>query len=1458
MARSWADTVAAHPALRTFFLWDGLDEPLQIVRNEVPISLDTVDPPDDTVFDIGEAPLFKVSLREVSDQRWLMTWLCHHLIVDGWSARLVMNEVVDRYNGTFESESGQESVFSDFVAWLSDRDLQPSRSFWRRYLSDVVEPFYLTQSLPEGTRERGYGRVDHSIAIDGLGEACRSARVTMSTVVHAAWSLLLSRYGNSDQVLFGTTSSGRPADLYGVHEMVGMFITTQPFRPRIDPRSSVQTFLDQMQQDLAEVREHEHVPLAEVHRLSGAVGHDSLFDTLVVIENFPATAAPEKPIGLQIQDFDIREHSEYALAFLVSAGDSPEMHVVYDRSRVDTGAVQRIIRHFEIILANLLEDTSRPLEEVRMLGDDEVSLVTGSWCSGPSLKLPKENILDLIREKVEESPEKTAVVGSDRVLSYQEVWSASGRLANELISTGVTTGDRVGILLERSPEHLVAILGVLRARAAFVLLDPSHPQARIDSMSSIAGLAATISLPDIDRVVDPSRVEQTSVDTQPAPTDLAYVMFTSGSTGTPKGVMVNHANLLNSTAARLQYYEDPVDRYLLLSSPTFDSALAGFFWPLASGGTLVIPPARIEQDLDRLGALIAEYRVTHTLLIPTLYRLLLSYGERGLLQSLKTVVAAGEACDPELVNLHHEELPESSLFNEYGPTEATVWCTVHRTSTEDITTVPIGKPILNTTCYVLDGGMRPVAPGLAGELYVGGANVADGYIGSAELTEERFVTDHFKAVDGGRLYRTGDRVRHRPDGSLEFLGRVDSQLKIRGYRVEVGEVERVLLEHPHVQESAVIPDADPEKTPVAATRPGIRGLIAYVVVSSGATVVEGALGEFLSERLPDYMVPTAIIALEALPKLPNGKTDLSRLHHMAAERHGQAPTAESRVDEAPVNEVERKLAEIWSGVLGGKMINRTDHFFEIGGDSILSIQVVSRARQADLPIEATDLFEYPTLLDLAAVVSSRQQKGDREGGGIAHAGTGPDTIGDRDSTDVTLTPIQRWFFESVITDRHHWNQVAYISCPPGTDVDTVVEALRRLPERNDGLRQRFGEADGGWKTRIVPPKEFDLPIRLVAINEGDDPGPTIAAAVNEDQTGFDLEHGPLMRCTVFDRHPDGSCLVALTIHHLLVDYVSNQLLLDQLQEAYDSLRSGSREDSSQSGARTFAACTRALGHAAVSGEFDSESGYWIEAHESSFRLPRTSEQPPIGARTEAGTKTMSIQLQAGETELLAGPANDPYSTRPEDLILTSVLLALRELSAGEAISVGLERHGRQALGDVDPSTTVGWLTAFFPVVFRIPGDDPEKAIIEVKEQLRSVPNGGIGYGLLRYLRDEERLARPMPDVIFNYLGAATDEDLSRFSVVDGPPVRARSERCERYASLEINTIIRHGALETVFRFTSDIDAKVMDHVVTSFDRNLRSVIQHCIGLGDVRHTPSDFPEADLDQDELDRLFESFD
>jgi amino acid adenylation domain-containing protein/non-ribosomal peptide synthase protein (TIGR01720 family) len=1500
--KAWQRVVEIQPVLRTAFIWEEIDEPLQVVRQRVDIpyhyenwqrlsataqqtklaSLLLADR--QRGFNLAKAPLMRLHLRQIAPDKHQFIWSSHHILMDGWSVPGVLKSVFSHYESIRQNRKADIKPawpYRDYIAWLQGQDLAPAEEFWRKKLSGFAAPTPLTIDTKRGSRSET--RIDYHQQQDRIDEPITTRlkalaqirRLTLNTMIQGAWAILLSRYSGDMNVVFGATVSGRSADLAGVEEMIGLFINTLPVRLTVSPGQELLPWLRDIQQQSLAMQQYEYTPLAKIQSWSELPRGRSLFDSIVVFENYPSDVGSFLPddTSLTLSNRQYLEQSNYPLSLLAVPGECLQLYLIYDRRYFEDEGITRLLGHVKAILTSLALRPDQTLGTIPMLTATEEAQIFNTW-NDTRIDVPSECCIhELIEQQARKQPDQLAVISADERYTYRRIDRHANQLARHLRQLGVGADTIVGLCVERSPAMILGILGILKAGGAYLPLDPSYPLKRLAFMLEDSGTTVIVTRQDYtDRLPLGNGTKPVCLDTHwdkiakhstepiSMPADghhLAYVIYTSGSTGQPKGVPITHKNLVHSTLARLNYYPVPVQRFLLLSSFAFDSSVVGIFGSLCQGGTLVLPEQRLEQDIVGLANLIQQYAISHTLCLPTLYNLLLRHAKPDLLASLQTVIVAGENCPQELAQTHYQRLPKTRLYNEYGPTEGTVWSTVYEVPPQfQGTLVPIGKPIANTQAFVLDPHLRPVPIGVKGELYIGGNGLAQGYLNRPDLTADRFIDHTFENGVEVRLYRTGDLARFHPDGNIVFLGRVDDQVKIRGYRIELAEIEAPLQAHIDIREAAVLARTRTNHQPLDIKAPENQQkgraanrtiqLVAYIVAQEGQFPPDGeTLRHFLREYLPEYMLPNRFIPLNKLPRTPNGKLDRQALPD---------PDEDSEVFAndvvPPRNSIEKKLAEIWRTVLGLETVGMHDNFFEIGGDSILSIQIMAKVSQAGFKLAPNQIFQHQTITELARVVET-------------------DNSLQAEQNEVTgtvpLTPIQQWFFEQSLANPQQWNLAFLLEAPAGFQAQSFERAINHVISHHDALRIKFEYTEAGWQQQIVGLTK-DLKLEMVDLTALSADEQTVAIQENARRlnAGFDLGRAPMFKACLFRLPEDQPKRLLVVVHHLLIDFISWQILFEDIETAYQHL---SRGNPVELPAKTtsYKQWAESLLKVAQSKQNQAVLAYWLVADTQTIKKLPVKESEK-GANTEGSAQTVTVTLTVEETRQFLYDVADTYRTQARDLLLAALTAALGRWIGPGKILIGVEGHGRDAMHQqLDLSRTIGWFTAFYPIVLPIAvvtnyGDH----IKTVKEQLRRVPNNGLDYGIARYLSDDpgiiDQLKRYQPEVLFNYLGQF-DQMMARngqFKVLSTYLDGARSGDNARICLLDINALITQRQLAVTWTYSPHYhDSETITQVAADFIKTLGALIHHCLTPDAGGYSPSDFPEANLDQRALDDLLDEF-
>ncbi|MCX5208777.1 amino acid adenylation domain-containing protein [Kitasatospora sp. NBC_00240] len=976
LGRAWQEATRRHAVLRTELRWADIEEPVQVVRDEVVLPVTQLDwsalPEAERVvrlrelldadraagIDLTRAPLSRVTVVRLGPDTVELVWTMHHVLTDGWSSAELLQDVIDGYRGAPVQE---RPPFQDFVHWLADQDLTSADQYWRARMAGFTTPVSVPgdRQPAEGHRPTATRSVQLTVPAEAAARLSAYARrtgLTTNTLVQGAWAILLARLSGERDVCFGTSMSVRPAELPGIESMVGMMINTQPVRVRVGDEEQTLPWLAELQREQAAAREFGYAPLNRVQSFADVAPGAALVHTAVVFQNYPFDRAV-------VRAFDVEFATNYPLALSVFPDESLVMRLLYDETIFDPETVERVAARLVTVLDELVDGSAPSVGDVTALTGAERDLILGGWgVAAPSEYSVERRVHQLISERAARWPDTVAVERGDHRLTYAEVEERSNRLAHHLVALGVGPDVLVGVSVERGPDLVVGVLGTLKAGGAYVPIDPDYPAGRAAAILAearpavvlthsrhrdlFAGTSTPLVLLDEDWPAVAARPATAPPD-HGSPRDLVFTVYTSGSTGKPKGAMVEHRSMVNTVEAVVPLHVRPGARIYQLAPMSFDAASLVLLSTLAGGATLVAPVTAGTYGGAELIEQLREADVTAVTGAPTVLPVL----DPAALPHLESILCGGEVLTPDVAAAWS---PGRRLLNGYGPSECAVAATLFAVEPGvRYDNVPIGRPIANTSVRVLDDRLRPVPPGVTGELYLGGAGVGRGYVGRPELTAERFVADPF-GRPGARLYRTGDLVRWRQDGMLEFAGRVDDQVKIRGFRVEPREVENVLLRHEAVAEAAVVVQADGAG----------KRLVAYVVPSAGEPTAD-ELRAHVARHVPAYMVPAAVVSLTALPINRNGKLDRAAL-----------PAANTRPEQesyvAPGNPTEEALCRIWGEVLDVPRVGARDSFFDLGGDSINAIRLAVRMRTAfGVPVSPRDLFEHRHVSDLAEVVQER-------------------------------------------------------------------------------------------------------------------------------------------------------------------------------------------------------------------------------------------------------------------------------------------------------------------------------------------------------------------------------------------------------------------------------------------------------------------------------------------------------
>ncbi|GKT02446.1 amino acid adenylation domain-containing protein [Acidovorax sp. SUPP3434] len=1367
LARAWRVMVDRHEMLRTGFLWhSAMARPLQVVLRSVQAQVSLLDL---SGVEAGETerrvsslaqelltreidwlrpPLSQVTLIDLGadhpGHRHRLIWTHHHVLSDGWSDSRLMGEWLRAYAD--EPLPARPAPYGDYIDWLQAQDMQQAEQFWRGELAACDGPSLLAQATANSHPGQGFGKLYTHLGRQETGVLqafAQRERVTLNTLVQAAWALLLQQHTGKERVLFGSTVAGRPAQLQGVEEMMGLFINTIPVPVAAPGWQSVGDYLREVQQTNMRVREYEHVSLADIQRWSGSGGRP-LFDSIIVFENLPMdeTLRSLERFGLQFGPMQGGGLTGYAMDLQVVVGEYLDIEYCYDRREFDEDQVAALRSQMEHVMQRMACDAACALGELGWLDDaarDGLVALGGNDSPPPSAS--HGAVHHLIEQQAARRGDAIALLMGDEELSYAQLNARANRLAHCLRGLGVGPDVLVGVALQRSLDSIISLLAVLKAGGAYLPIDPGYPADRLKYMVEDSGIALLLAhravaarWPACEGVevlelesIDLPGGEESACNPQVAlgADHLAYVIYTSGSTGRPKGVAVAHGPLAMHCLATAEIYGiGPQSRELHFMSFSFDGAHERWLAPLCVGAGLALREEELwtaEQAYEAL----RRYGVTNAAFPPAYLGQIADWAhQRDDVPPVELYVFGGEAMPKAAYEKVRSSLRPRLLINGYGPTETVVTPLIWKTTADrsfDCAYAPIGRPVGERSAYVLDAGLQLVPRGMVGELYIGGYGLARGYLGRSALTAERFVASPFDK-DGGRLYRTGDLVRWMEDGNIEYIGRVDHQIKVRGFRIELGEVEARVREVEGVADAAVV------------AHQGAAGvqLIAYAVPRDGLSAEElvARIQQQLPQRLPEYMLPSRVLGLPALPRLISGKLDRAAL---------PPPVAEVRSTfQAPASHAQVEMARIWQQVLGVKQVGIHDNFFELGGDSIMSLQVISRVKNAKLGfnLRLRDLMRHQTIEALVAACAAQP-------GSVRPAAAAVVAHG-----EIPLGPIQQWFFCEDIPSRHHFNQSVLLRATRPLHSRNLEEAVRLLQARHDAFRIRFRRNGAGVWTQAYAPDSGSTVLCTLEDVAVDD----ISRTCETVQCSLDLEHGPLWRVAHL-RVEDGSERLLIVVHHLIVDGVSWRVLLEDLQSLYQQLSDGALPKGLAESA-PYKAWTQHLHDPATLQQRMPELPYWLGQLGAAGDLPRDDECVRAVIKDRA---TVSLQLDEVQTHALLRQAPAALGVSTEDLLLAALVRAVAQWTGQDALLLTLEGHGREADdAGIDLSRTVGWFTSAYPV--RLTGGRlaARQTLERVRAGLQGVPGKGIGFGALRYLHPDEKvrgaLSTVEPRITFNYLG----------------------------------------------------------------------------------------------------------
>uniref|UniRef100_UPI00037F048E non-ribosomal peptide synthetase n=1 Tax=Paenibacillus sp. OSY-SE TaxID=1196323 RepID=UPI00037F048E len=1400
---------------------------------------------------IFDDKLYNFTVFNVNNQEYWIHLKINHIIADGVTSHLIGNKIMQTYmeltSGTFSANDKKNSyldyTYAEQEYEKSDR-YQKDKAYW-------LEKF---QTMPETTGIKPYPPYSISteakrayVALTGeryeqLKVFSEQNNISLFTLFLATVYMFLYKTTGNLDIAVGTAYANRTSRKE--KEMLGMFVSTVATRLSLDPNQDLISILHNVSKEQKTNLRHQKYPYNQlILDLRKEHKHSDIQDLYgVSVDYMPINWSSYGQLSIQQRSSFCGHEVDDLAVHVEDMLDDQQLviNVDYRIQLFEEREITRIIEQMLTIVDGILHNPQQTLHELTMLNNEEARKILTQF-NDTAAEFPRDKTVhQLFEEQAARTPNHVAAVYEDEQLTYRELNERANRLARTLRAEGVQPEQLVGIMADRSLEMIVGILAILKAGGAYVPIDPEYPEERIRYMLDDSNarvllaqrhLQARIAFTGTWVILDENAFydeDGTNLESNNDPSNLSYVIYTSGTTGKPKGVMIEHRQLVamaHAWKSRYHLHEAGI-RWLQWASFSFDVFSGDMVRTLLNGGELILCPGHARANPEAICELIRKHRIqmfesTPALVVPLMEYI---YDNKMDIHSLQLLIIGSDYCPAEEFQKLMERFgSQMRILNSYGVTEACVDASYfEQTDSDALRTLPIGKPLPAVSMMVLDDNRSLQPIGITGELYIGGACVGRGYLNRPDLTAEKFVDNPYAPSE--MMYRTGDLARWLPDGNIEYLGRIDHQVKIRGYRIEIGEIESQLLKAESVRESVVVAREDGS---------GQKVLCAYYVADRELTVNE--LRGKMAEELPGYMIPSYFMQLEQMPLTPNGKVDRKGL----PAPEGSAHTGTEYVE--PSSAAEKMLAAVWQAVLGIERVGASEHFFELGGDSIKSIQVSSRLRQAGYKMEIRDLFKYPTIAELSLHIQPAGRMADQS-----------EVVG-----KAELTPIQRWFFAQRFADPHHYNQSIMLYRKEGFDEAAIRKTLEKIAEHHDALRMVFRKTESGyaaWNRGIGEGELYRL--NVADFRNESACGPLIAAQANEIQGGIDIETGPLVRAGLF-QCADGDHLL-LVIHHTVIDGVSWRILLEDIAVGYEQALKGEevRLPSKTDAYRTW---SERLASYADSQTVINERAYWQRITQTEMNpLPKDYE---ADCSLQKDSESVIVQWSPEDTEQLLKHVHKAYNTEMNDILLTALGTAVQRWSGRDRVLVNLEGHGREAIiADIDISRTVGWFTSEYPVLLEMEqAKGLSYRIKKVKEDLRQIPNKGIGYGICRYMSDlpYEASWGANPEISFNYLGQF-DQDLQSNGMLMSPlssGSNTSGNQARQYA-LDINGMIMDGSLVFDLSYGSkEYRRETIEDLAGMLQEILREIIAHCTAKERPELTPSDVLLQGLSVEELEQIVE---
>lgn len=1463
------NVLAKYEILHTSFpTLSGMTIPLQVIQEEVSLkinyeNLQNLEPEiqqskieslfqklNRLDFDFEKGLTSYINIIQLSPNQYYLLITISSICADRVSLHYMLRDIANTCDAYLQEYELKDTTlqYADIAAWQNELLLEEEAEIAKAYWNQQKIDNFITAKLPN---ERIVDKIIFkpkciNINIDiirsDIAIIAKKYNVDISLLLIACWQILIWRLINKSQAVLGMCCHGRNYE--ELQFAFGLLSKYVPIHIQLEEGDIIANILQRLDKEVSQVERWQDFYVEDF--ADNEDRHTSLYLPFA----FEFISQPSQYFTRDLS-FSIQKIYSCIERFKVKLlcwreGDSIAAELHYDANLFEQKEIERLAAQFETLLLNVINSPETPIAQLEILPLQQRQQLLVEFNNTPTIPHPYDCIHHWIEAQANNTPNNIAVVFDNQYLTYQELNTKANNLANDLVSLGVKPDTVVAICVERSLDMIVGILGILKAGAAYLPLEPSLPQtalafrlhdAQVSVLLTQTRLVEQMNFQVQVVLIDADRSDSTQNNIlNPATSEnLAYIIYTSGSTGKPKGVAIEHRQIVNYVNGILAKLDLPAPaNFATVSTFAADLGNTAIFSALCTGGCLHI----IAEECATNPVAFAEYCHRHSIdclkIVPSHLSALLSSSCPEILLPRQRLILGGEVATWDLIKQVRELSSECKIFNHYGPTETTVGVLTYAVEEipDDITsnTVPLGRPLANSQIYILDNYRQPVPLGVIGEIYIGGDNVARGYINQSELTNKRFISNPFSTKPDARLYKTGDLGRYQANGNLEFIGRIDDQVKLHGYRIELGEIEVVLRQHSQVREVVVV---------AKDAHPGKKQLVAYIVGQESQEYLKPSqLRDFLRQKLPEYMMPSHFIFLKALPLTANGKVDKKALSAPDIVK----PELQAAFV-APCTPVEIALAKIWAELLNLEHVSIHDNFFELGGDSIISIQAIAKANQVGLRLTPKQIFEHQTIAKLAIVADTSLKKESEQQLVIGA---------------IPLTPIQHSFFAQKLPELHHWNQSFLLELQQDVEPSILQQAIQHLLVHHDALRLRFRQTANGWES-FNAGIEAEIPFTKFDFSHlpQDEQKVAIETKAAELQTSLDLLNSPIVQVGLFDLGSLQNNRLLIIIHHLAIDGVSWRILLSDLQTAIEQLQ---QNQVIQLPVKTtsFKQWSERLQEYATTKTLQSQLDFWCS--ESRKRVSPLPVDYVGGLNTVSTIQTLSVSLKETETQALLQEVPAKYHTQINDVLLTALTKSFTEWTGETKLLVNLEGHGREDIfSDVDLSRTVGWFTTVFPCLLKLDNCAIGDNLKVIKEQLRSIPNRGFDYGVLRYLcsdSTESLAAMPEAEVCFNYLGQFDQvlQESSLFKLASESSGSTRSPLGNRRYLFDINGFVTEGCLKLNWTYSKAIHKEeTVSSIAHNFVKALREIISHCQLPDAGGYTPSDFSKAKVSQKDLDFL-----